>query len=165
MSQLASASAALTTAIVNPLLESIVETFSTMLDATVERRDLSLRELGATLYDVTAVIGISGRAKGVVCMSFPRGAALRIAEQMLGERQTALNPDVIDALGEVANMVGGGAKSKLNVGLNIGLPSVVQGHQHTIDFPVESCPMRLKFDSSVGPFVVDFGFVSRTGGV
>jgi chemotaxis protein CheX len=151
----------MTAKVINPILSSVIETFRSMLGVSVQRRDLRLRGVNDSLNDITALIGISGRVKGSVCLSFQAETALGVVEKVLGERPTEVNSDVIDALGEVANIVGGAAKSKLNMGLNIGLPNVVHGSDYVVEFPTESRPMRLDFDSELGPFFVEFGFVVR----
>mgnify|MGYP001796802182 CR=1 FL=1 len=133
-----------------------------MLDCEARRGELELRRADAQLFDVTAVIGVTGRVKGVVAISFALQTALNTVERFLGESHGGLTPEVIDGLSELANMIGGSTKSKLNMGLNIGLPSVVSGPNHRIDFPTESKPMRVHYASDAGPFFVDFGIVSRT---
>lgn len=154
-------SAGMTAQVINPILSSVIDTFGSMLGVEVERRDLKLRSVDDRLYDVSALIGISGRVKGSVCLSFQAATALGVVERFLGERPTEVNAEVVDALGEFANIVGGAAKSKLNMGLNIGLPNVVHGADYAVEFPSESKPMRLDFDSEIGPFFVEFGFVVR----
>ena len=134
---------ATTAKIINPVLSSVIETFETMLNSSVERGAVELRQPGESLHDISALVGISGKVKGSVCISFPVETAVRIVDRFLGGSNDTealdlvpeITPDVIDALGEVVNMVGGSAKSKLNMGLNIGLPNVVHGHNHGIDFP------------------------------
>lgn len=153
--------AAVTTRIVNPLIAAVNETFEMMLDCTAERKQLELRSASTQLLDLSAVIGISGQAKGAVCLSFALETALAIVERFVGVEASRATPEVLDALGEVVNIVAGSTKSKINMGLNMGLPNVVHGIDHKIDFPTNSHPIRLHFDSGLGPFVVDFGFVVR----
>lgn len=158
-----------TAAIINPLLSSVIETFRDVLDCDVQRGQLELREPDAEVYDISAMISLSGQAKGVVCLSFEQLTALEIAARMLGRTTHRITAPVLDGIGEIANMVAGAAKSKLSMGLNMslnmGLPNVVRRADYSVRFPSESEPMRLHFDSEVGPFFVDFGFViSSIGG-
>lgn len=154
--------ARLTGKLINPLLSSVIETFAMMLDCRVERGAVGLRGEGDSLNDVTAMIGISGKAKGLVCVSFPSETALAAADRFLGETIDSIGVEALDALGELVNVVGGAAKSKLNMGLNIGLPQVVNDPDHPIEFPQQAKPMRVHFDSDLGSFFIDFGFVVRT---
>lgn len=155
-------SATLTTRIINPLLSSVSDTFEGMLDSEVQRGALELCELQSPLYDLSAVILVTGRAKGMFCLSFATETALNLTERFLGVRPNRIDDDVLDAVGEMANMISGATKSKLNISLNIGLPKIVRGNSSDIHFPEESRPMRLHYSSDLGPFCIDFGFVHRT---
>ena len=146
-------------AIINPLLGSVVETFKTMLDCKVRRGELELREADAEPYEISALISLTGGTKGVICLSFDRLTALEIGARLLGGSNWKLTPAVLDAVGEIANVITGSAKSKLEMGLNMGLPTLVRRDSFDIRFPSGSEPMRLHFDSDIGPFLVDFGFV------
>lgn len=152
-------SSGVTAAIINPLLAAVLETFSTMLECQASRGALELREPDAEPYEISAVITLTGCTKGVICLSFDRLTALEIAARLLGESGWKLTPAVLDAVGEITNVVVGSAKSKLEMGLNMGLPSIVRRDDFAIHFPSGSDPMRLHFDSEAGPFLIDFGFV------
>jgi CheY-specific phosphatase CheX len=145
--------------IINPLLGSVVDTFGRMLGSTVTRGALVLRETDAKPYGVSAMISLTGRAKGVICISFNRLTALEIGARLVGGSSWKLTPAVIEAVGEIANDIAGSTKSKLEMGLNMGLPTIVCRDDFDIHFPSGSDPMRLHFDSDAGPFFIDFGFV------
>ena len=153
--------ARLTSKLINPVLSSVIETFAMMLDCRVERGEVELLAEGAEPNDVSALIGVTGRAKGLVCIGFHQQTALNVAERFIGQRPSGLTLEATDALGELVNMVGGAAKSKLNMGLNIGLPQVSDDPDQPIDFPPQSKPIRVHFDSDLGPFNIDFGFTVR----
>ena len=152
-------SSGVTAAIINPLLASVLETFSTMLECKASRGVLELRDPHAEPYEISAVISLTGGTKGVICMSFDRLTALEIGARLLGGSNWKLTPAVLDAIGEIANVVVGSSKSKLEMGLNMGLPTIVRRDDFDIHFPSGSDPMRLHFDSDAGPFFIDFGFV------
>ncbi|MEM6330144.1 MAG: chemotaxis protein CheX [Planctomycetota bacterium] len=160
--QLTTASkAGITTKVINPLLAGVGETFETMLGSRADRQQLCPRPFGAALLDVTAVIGISSEAKGSIGISFAEQTAIRLCNRLLDINAQAVGPDVLDAMGELVNIVAGSTKSKLDIGLNIGLPQVLHGCDQQIDFPKASQPLRLVYASDLGPFCVDFGFIFR----
>jgi chemotaxis protein CheX len=70
--------------------------------------------------------------------------------------------DFADAIGELANMVAGSAKSDLGVIANISLPSVIIGHGHTIarlsGVPCVVIPCR----TAVGEFAVEVNIKTAT---
>lgn len=141
---------------INPFITSVQEVFKTMLatDIMVSRPVVkSADEAGA---DVSAVIGLSGDAIGSVVLSFPMLSAAKAASRFSGAEMTASHPDFADALGELANMVAGAAKARLN-GLNvsISLPSVIVGREHVVSRLKNVPRLALPCDSPLGRFCVE----------
>ncbi len=65
-----------------------------------------------------------------------------------------------DAIGELTNMIAGSAKAKLEeYELSVGLPNVVTGSGHCINFPTESPPVCIPFECEWGTVVVEVGLV------
>jgi chemotaxis protein CheX len=69
-----------------------------------------------------ASVTIRGEWDGVVTLELPPAAAQTAAERMLADRVD--HEDVVDALGELVNMIGGNIKSLLPSGSALGLPMV-----------------------------------------
>jgi CheY-specific phosphatase CheX len=61
-------------------------------------------------WDITAVIGLAGSAKGAVSLSMKKAVALQLTDKLSGGTHIAIDKDVIDLLGEIANIIGGRAK-------------------------------------------------------
>lgn len=78
---------------------------------------------------VIAVVHISGGWEGTVAIQVPMSLASRIARAMfrLGDEGPS-DADIHDAVGEVANMVGGGFKARLGLDCCLSLPTVVDGN-------------------------------------
>lgn len=75
---------------------------------------------------VLATVGVTGAWGGHVLIELTADGAERAARAMLGlDRVTSA--DVTDAVGELANMVGGNVKSLLPAPSHLGLPMVVTG--------------------------------------
>jgi chemotaxis protein CheX len=62
--------------------------------------------------------------------------------------------DVCDALGELANMIGGNLKSVLPRGVSLSLPSVVQGNSYSLRVCGGHRNNRMSFTGPDGPFWV-----------
>jgi chemotaxis protein CheX len=147
---------------INPFIAAAGSVFSTMLGCTLVRGSLKLKDDHAPMYEVSGLIGLSGRCRGMVLFSAGRETSLGIAEILLGARPEELNGDVLDAIGEITNMIGGAAKSRLEeYRLNIGLPTVICGKLHSIKFPPEVSPIVIPFDSELGPVCIEVGLVER----
>ena len=78
---------------------------------------------------VLACVGITGAWGGHVLLELPVGAARAAAARMLGAdgADDLSTTDVVDALAELVNMVGGNVKSLLPGPSHLGLPLVVGG--------------------------------------
>lgn len=80
---------------------------------------------------VLALIGWSGEWKGTGMFGCSPQFACRIASLMLGATYKALCEDVLDAIGEMANMIFGNVKTNLeNVlgAMDLGIPTVLYGN-------------------------------------
>ncbi len=144
---------------VNPFLSSVVTTFQTMLDCEAKRGEISLAVLGAKNYPISGVIGLSGKAVGIVVINLSEDVALKAASKMLMEEYTEINSDVIDAVGELANIVAGQAKAELEeYNLSVSLPSVITGKEHVINFPSNAQPICVPFKTDFGPLNLEVGF-------
>ena len=63
-------------------------------------------------------------------------------------------------MGELANIIAGSAKAKLeNLKLSVSLPTVITGKGHCIEFPRKVTPICIPFDSEWGPVTVEVGLV------
>jgi len=144
---------------INPFIASLVNAFETMLSCEVRRGQLRLKSQGpAALYDISGVIGLSGKAAGTVVVSLSKEVALKATSIMLMCDATDINEDVVDAVGELTNMIAGAAKAKLEeYELSISLPSVVTGQDHLLRFPSEVTPICVPFETDWGPLVLEVG--------
>jgi chemotaxis protein CheX len=146
---------------INPFLLSTVNVFEQMLDLKLTREAPFFRQSFAPQYEVTGIIGLSGKTAGTVAVSVPREMALTITERLLGERPNDICPEVADAVGEVTNMIAGGAKAKLDhLQLSLGLPTVVTGRTTCIAFPSRATPISIPFKSPAGPMTVEVGIMA-----
>lgn len=144
---------------INPFLKALTNTFTTMLAADAHRGDLSLGDPVRRHFPISGMIGLSGRASGMVVINLSTNVALKAASQMLMEEKTEVDPDVVDAVGELANMVAGQAKTDLEkYELSVGLPSVIIGDQHEIRFPSSAPPLAVPFETDFGPLRLEVGF-------
>ncbi len=143
---------------INPFLRSIANTFSTMLGCELERGELQMRSELATPYPISGVIGLSGKAVGTVVINLSEEVAIKAASAMLMTEINEVNDDVVDAVGELANMIAGAAKAELEqYELSVSLPNVITGEKHDIHFPSNSTPIAVPFDSPWGPLRLEVG--------
>lgn len=146
---------------VNPVISATRNVFETMLECTPRRTGLRLRTAGLPGHEISAVIGVTGKVAGTIVVSFAKTLALEVLRRMVGTVASEIDPDVCDAVGELTNMIAGGAKAKLeHLDLSISIPNIVIGADHSVMYPSAVQPICILFDSEIGPFMIEFGFTS-----
>jgi chemotaxis protein CheX len=85
-------------------------------------------------WDISAVIGLTGEARGAVVISMKKNLAIRLTDMLTGTKHQDLDMEVIDAIGEIVNIIAGNVKKELEeeFRLVISLPTIVEGKDHTI---------------------------------
>lgn len=88
-------------------------------------------------WDISAIIGLTGEARGAVVVSMKKELALQITGILTGATHTGMDEEVVDAVGEIVNIIAGNAKRGLEEAfrLVISLPTIVKGANHSIQWP------------------------------
>lgn len=148
---------------INPFLRSTKETFLSMVKVDARAGKIALKLDDKFYADVSGIIGLSGGAKGSVALSFPRITALKVVTAFGGVKVMSLDETVVDAIGELANIIAGAAKRDLaRYRINISLPTVVVGTHHELGGPSDIRPMVVPFESPLGPFNLIVSFRSES---
>ncbi len=114
-------------------VKSISNVFSTMLQLPVEVGEPRIKASDEERFDVSGIIGMSGEVVGSVVLCFPGDAAERIVAIFTGEQMGVESEDFPDAIGELVNMVAGGAKGMFeDREVSISCPSVIVGKNHNV---------------------------------
>jgi chemotaxis protein CheX len=117
---------------VKAFVQSIQNVFLTMMQLRVTVNEPYVKD-GGPESDVSGIIGMSGDVVGSVVLSFPMSTAQACVALLTGEKPDPASPDFADAVGEIVNMVSGGAKASFkNAKVSISCPSVVMGGKHSL---------------------------------
>lgn len=153
---------------INPFIESVCDLFATMLGCQTECGNVGLAKGIEGPQEITALIGLSGPVRGTVAMLIPEKTALAMVSRLLGMEIDAVDDTVSDALGELVNIVAGGAKAKLHdedgKPIDLSLPNVVRGPDHIVDYPLHSTWLNVPFTSDLGPFSLRVTFELESNG-
>ena len=145
--------------LINPFVKSAVNVLKTMAQTDPQPGKPYLKEGNLTWGVVTGVIGMAGdEVTGNMVVSFDEKSILGIVSKMLMEEFKALSPDVIDAVGEITNMISGGAKKELNeVGFNFNMatPIMVTGKDVELSQLSKAPIVVLPFTTDAGKFVIE----------
>ncbi|HEY0469912.1 MAG TPA: chemotaxis protein CheX [Polyangiaceae bacterium] len=105
-------------------------------------------------HTLCGCINLSGAWQGLVTVSVSEALARRVASNMFDAPADGLTMEELhDALGEIANMVGGGVKGLLPGPSQLSLPSVVSGINISLSSPGGVVVSEIKAHSS-GSLVV-----------
>jgi chemotaxis protein CheX len=104
---------------------------------------------------LTASVQITGAFTGVVLLLPTERFARRATTIMLAKPESELETvDVLDAVAELCNMVGGGVKSLLPGPSTLSLPTIMQGTQYAIRMPKTRLIAQLPFSSDSQPLEI-----------
>ena len=105
---------------------------------------------------ISIMVGMVGNTNGTCTISVSEKAMLHMASKLMGEERTSIDSEVVDAMGEIGNMVAGRIKELLHGThfqmSNISVPSVIMGlnynvyyargmHTVSVDFELEGLPI------------------------
>jgi len=142
---------------INPFIAAVKNVFNTMVTTQITvGKPYVINASQEPVADVSAVIGLSGDVVGCVVLSLPMQSAVNAASKFAGMELTPDNPDFADALGELANMVAGQAKSNFTgFNVSISLPSVIIGREHVVSQSRAKPRLALPCESALGTFHVE----------
>lgn len=147
---------------INPFLDAFLNVMDTMakLQLTPSRPQVKNDEIAKG--DVSGVIGLVGeQVKGSLSITFEKKLAFKIMENMLGDTPMIINDEVTDMVGELTNVVSGGAKkifSENGFNFDMATPMVVSGKDHTISHITDGKKIILPFNSLFGRAFIEICF-------
>lgn len=156
---------------INPVLKSTLIVFNTMahiepkVGTPVVKKNSQTVE-GKNITGLMDMVGPKGKAS--IALTFSEAAVLMIAKNMMppDTEVKAIDGMVIDLVGELANMVLGGAKSELeNEGyvFKLSLPTIILGSDYLIPHKTNVPIIRLPFTMPVGEFFLEAGYEETSG--
>lgn len=151
---------------INPFIAAAVNALAIMAHVSAQRTHVSIKTEDNAHYDVSGVIGLAGEIVGSVVLSFPADTARQIVAKFLDAEKPALDAEAHSAIGELINMVAGGAKKDLSargLGFKIGIPTVVTGAGHQVARPRHGVTVCVHFTCDEGDFVLEVCLKSATG--
>jgi len=140
------------------LIESTIEIFTGMVMMEISVAGEQLEKLGTLKKSITGMVGLAGTHKGLLAVHFPQPVALAVTSNFLGMEVEEINDDVQDAIGEIANMLGGNLKTILSdrgKDIQLSLPSTIFGDEYAFSSQAEVDQIILTFQAAAGSFTVE----------
>lgn len=135
--------------------QGIIETFSLIFDDVHMQGADNVRGEGCN--GVIGIISFVGTLPWSLLAAFPRETALPMMHKFAGFEIPFEGADMVDATGELVNVVAGPIIAKLvaaGLDAKMSLPTVARGQGIEILLPSHSQIQRLLFASATGPFSV-----------
>lgn len=144
---------------INPFLNASINLFKTHLKFNIKNNPPFINQDNQNLNEVSAIIGLAGDIVGAVVLSFKRDTAISIASRFSGQSHLGLGKEVLDAVGEMVNIIAGNAKKDLTeFRVEISLPGVITGNKYKINWPQGIPVITIPFESEAGSFTVNVSF-------
>lgn len=144
---------------INPFINSVLNVIQTMASVMATPEAPRLKRDRATFGDVTGVIGLAGNGvSGNLVVSFTKPCILKIVNQMLGESYKEINSEIVDAVGEITNMICGNTKrelERLGVKIQMATPIILQGQKIEISQLNNAPIITVPFLTDFGTFTID----------
>jgi chemotaxis protein CheX len=140
------------------IIESAKEIFSSMMMMEIAVHGEQTTKSMALKESISGVIGLAGTHKGVLAIHIPNKVAMAITSAFLGMDVIEMNEDVEDAVGELANMLGGNVKSILSENgrdISLSLPSTITGQNYDFQPTKEAERIVIPFQCAAGEFAID----------
>lgn len=147
------------------IIESTEEIFETMIFMDISTDGCMAEGKESIFSYFSAMIGLSGDLMAMITIHCSAYIAMDIAGAMLDTEFDEIDADVKDALGEVANMIAGGLKSRFldeNVEVTLAIPTTVMGKSYSISTPKRSNRFIIPFNLVQGQFFVEMRYSLST---
>ncbi|MDR2842108.1 MAG: chemotaxis protein CheX [Spirochaetaceae bacterium] len=122
-----------------PFIAECMFFFKSVLKIDLEEGScFSLTDDNIPAKDITALVGLAGKARGAVAISMNKTLALKVVEKMTGTLFDDLNCDVSDALGELVNIIAGRGKKYFEntLPMVISVPTIIYGEKYLFSWQV-----------------------------
>lgn len=144
------------------IVDATIDVFSTMIMLEAAAEPPLTKKQTVFGNSVSALLGLSGSLKGMLCIHCPEHGAKAITSSLLGMEVEELNEDVNDAMGELANMVAGGLKTKLaptGRSLELSIPTAVAGSSYSVNSLASADSITVPFAVEDWRFLVELRYV------
>lgn len=146
----------------NHIVSATTDVFNTMIMLEATSGPTLAEKTTVFGNSISALLGLSGDLKGMLCIHCPEQGAKAITANLLGMDVEELNEDVTDAMGELANMIAGGLKSRMSTdgkALELSIPTAISGVSYTVNSLATAASITVPFKVEDWTFLVELRYV------
>ncbi len=149
----------------NSFIVGAKHVFKTMLDMDLDSKEPFSKESRKITADVTGVIGFTGDRRGTMAFSTSTSGAVAIYARLMNEQFNEITAEIIDAMGELTNIISGQARKELDkegLHLTAHVPMVFVGKDIEISYitrgAVTCIPFRFTVNGKTEEMYVNYVF-------
>jgi chemotaxis protein CheX len=151
------------------IVKATCDVFRTMMNLRVIAGDVTVEKAQIRRAEVIGSIGVAGFLTGAISLFLPKSLARRAVAAMLmmDSPEGLADSDLVDAIGELTNMVGGNIKTELFQKaplFDISVPSVYIGDDLQRRTVTDDLCFHVPFSIGGEDFSVEFLMVTKKGG-
>lgn len=156
------------TALTESIDQSVRETFEMMSGTviTIKEACCPLKSSTKALPSESAlsvIMGWTGDLHGSLSLTLVDEAARAWTKALIDHDSGQVDQTVIDAVGELGNMVVGGTKRRMcDFSLTMSLPTVVRAGSAVMEFPSSTTPLRMVYDYEATDVTILVSLVKRS---
>lgn len=143
---------------INPFLDSTLNLMENMTGRRpIPGQKHLLQNFQSHRWDVSGIIGVTGTAEGIIAIRMTKSMVEKLlaASDIFFSNIDEFNELTNSMVGEIANVIAGNALSAISqYNINITVPVVIQGRDHTVAWPHNNPIIVIPFSSAFGPFEV-----------
>lgn len=147
---------------VNPFISALKNVLTTMAQTDLKAGKPLKKSDTVACGEVSGLISMEGpQVNGSLSITFEESLALEIMLKILGEKRASVDDEVADMVGEIVNIVCGGAKSALaDTGYDFGMasPIVLKGKEHSLIHKADGPHVIIPFSNENGKAYIEFCF-------
>jgi len=149
--------------LIQPFIEATLSVLNTMGQIECYPGKI-VEKVGTKTYGcLTGAISMTDpKVTGTLTVSFDENTILQVVSNMFMEQIKEISPDVIDAVGEITNMICGAAKTTLSTmgySFDMSTPFVITGKDIELKQLSNATTYSIPFTSEAGWFVIEICFV------
>ena len=140
------------------IIDATNEIFSSMIMMEVGVSEEMPAQEHVFTNSISGIIGLAGTQKGVLAIHLPAAVAMAITGSFLGMEVNELGPDVEDAIGELANMLGGNIKTILSANgrdIQLSMPTTIAGREYDFQTIKDATCHLIPFHTEAGNFLIE----------
>lgn len=148
------------------IIDATNEVFSTMLMVELDVGEPIEGSGGNVPANITSMIGLGNDIRGMLAVHCPAVVAKDITGTFLGMEVAELDDDVMDAVGEIANMVAGSLKiafSRNGQDIELAIPTTIVGKSFKTSSISGAHRVVVQFTMNGNTFMIELKYINSNG--